>query len=156
MAFILFHFALNYEVFLRYTNAIARHKDIKSYQSGIEQILQSVLLNNADYASSVGFPIIILAIVHSIRTLIAFPTKCTNALDILTLAFVVTYTALLVAGQTRGEVGRLWIFMNPLIALFATKVILKFFKKPVYNIPFVVTLELITAFFIYKFQNFLS
>ena len=155
LTFQIFHIAFNYDPFLRYSHAIARHREIKSYEGGVTQILDSVLVNNVDYASSIGFPLVILAIAHSVRTLLAFWKKKLSFLDILTLAFIITYLSLLIAGQTRGEVGRLWIFFNPLIALFATIEVLKFSKQSIYNIPVVATLELVTTIFIFKFQNFL-
>ena len=155
-AFIFFRVFLNYDPFLRYSHAFAQHRNLKSFESGIGQILDSMLLNNVDYMSSIGFPVALLAIAHSIRTFTAFLKKRFTLLNILTLAFTLTYLALLIAGQTRGEVGRLWSFFNPLIALFAIAEMRIFFKRSIYNIPFVVTLELITTIFIFKFQNFFA
>ena len=115
-----------------------------------------MLLNNVDYMSSIGFPVALLAIVYSIRTIFLFLKKRYSLLNTLTLAFIVTYLALLIAGQTRGEVARLWIFFNPLIAILAVAESFKFFKQSIYNIPFIISLELITTIFIFKFQNFFA
>jgi hypothetical protein len=156
LAFVLFRVFLNYDPALRYSQALAQHRNLKSFESSIKQVLDSMLLNNVDYMSSIGFPISLLAIVYSIRAIFLFIKKRFSLLNTLTLAFVATYFALLIAGQTRGEVGRLWIFFNPIITVLAVAETFKFFRQSIYNIPFIISLELITTILIFKYQNFFA
>ena len=156
IAILFFYFILDYKFLTRYEFALSRHREVKFFQSGILQILNASLLNNVEFAISIGFPIAVLALLRVARSIKAFLKKTMINIDILTLAFASTYLALLLVGQTRGEVGRLWLYFNPLIAIFAGIEAYKLFKNPKRGIFFIITLESITTMFIFKFQDFFA
>jgi hypothetical protein len=154
LLFFLFQFLLNYDLLLRYDNAIEIHRMLKNFEPGFEQILEALRLNNLEIASWIGFPIALLFLIRIGNTVIAYIKKRATYLDGLTAAFVITYLVLNFIGQTRGEVGRLWLFMTPLFALFAAAEIVRLFKKKELMIWYVVGLQFITTFMTFKFQDY--
>ena len=156
IAFAFFRLFLHYTPLLRYTNAITYHRDAKSFQSGMKQILSASLLNNIDFAVSIGFPIAILSLIRGGRAIGAFLKRHVTYLDVVTLAFGITYLALLIVGQTRGEVGRLWLYLAPLLAIFSSIEAHKLFHRPKQGIYLVIALQLSTTMFIFKFQDFFA
>lgn len=154
LLFFLFQFLLNYDLLLRYNTAMEKHRMLKQFVPGFEQILIALKLNNLEIISWIGFPIALLFIIRVGSTVAAFARRRITPLDGLTAAFIATYLVLNFSGQTRGEVGRLWLFMTPLFALFATAEIVKLFKKKEIMALYVVSLQLITTFMTFKFQDY--
>ncbi|MCJ7707880.1 MAG: hypothetical protein MUO38_09715 [Anaerolineales bacterium] len=75
-------------------------------------------------------------------------------LDVLALGFVATYVGLNVFGQTRGEVGRLWLFMVPVLVLLACDEVENLFGRRPMATYLLLGSELITTFLLYKFHDF--
>ena len=127
---------------------------LKELEPGIEQILKALKLNNLEFASWIGFPIAVMFLIRIGNSVVAFIRKKATSVDGLTAAFGLTYLALNLIGQTRGEVGRLWLFMTPLIALFAATEIAELFKKPRAVTYYIVGLQFITIFVTFRFQDY--
>lgn len=144
---------LNYDIFLRYGNSIIRHRMHKLYEPGLQQIFEAILLNNVEFSVWSGIPIILLAIATTIKSAILFFKRKADQFDYLLAAFALTYIALNIMGQTRGEVGRLWIFLLPVIALFAAKEVKELFNNKIAGISFIYILQLITTLLTYHFQD---
>ena len=117
--YILAYFSLNYDPILRYQNAMIKHKTLKEFETGLKQILEALKLNNLELASWIGFPIALLSGVFMVRSILFLLKNDYKPLHVLAAAFFTIYMVLNLAGQTRGEVGRLWTFMDPLFILFA-------------------------------------
>ncbi|MCJ7624694.1 MAG: hypothetical protein MUO76_14425 [Anaerolineaceae bacterium] len=154
LIFFLFQFILNYDLLLRYNNAMGIHRMLMNFEPGFDQILEAFRLNNLEIASWIGFPIALLFILRVGNTVIAFIRKNASYLDGLTAAFVITYLLLNFIGQTRGEVGRLWLFMTPLFSLFAAAEIVRLFKNKNMMTMYVLSLQFITIFITFKFQDY--
>jgi hypothetical protein len=75
-------------------------------------------------------------------------------LDVLALGFIATYVGLNVFGQTRGEVGRLWLFMVPVLVLLACDEVKNLFGRRPMTTYLLLGAELITTFLIFKFSDF--
>ena len=88
------------------------------------------------------------------KSTMAIIKKKTNSLDCLVAAFLATYAALNVLGQTKEEVGRLWVFMVPIISLFALVELKTLFTRKDTGIYLVISFQLITTMFTFKFQDF--
>jgi hypothetical protein len=158
LAFLVF---LDYDIIVRYSNALAQHRLHKEYLSGFHQIKDAIYLNNIEAAAWLGFPFVILLLASFVRTGINFLSKQTNKLNILMAASFITFTALNIFGQTRSEVARLWIFMMPLASLFTADEIRIIFKNPLrsknnWNLTgflLIISLQLITIFMTFKYQD---
>ena len=152
--YFLAYFLLNYDPLLRYQNAMIKHKSLKQFETGLDQIFKAIKLNNLEIASWVGFPVALLSVVFVIRSLVSLIKTKFKPLHILTMAFFITYLALNLVGQTRGEVGRLWIFMDPLIIIFAVSELLHQFKNPKWGVWYLYAIQLLTVYFTFRFQDF--
>ncbi len=54
--------------------------------------------------------------------------------NIFTIAFFLTYLVINLLGQTKGEVGRMWMFLLPVISVIAGKEVQMLLKDPVRGI----------------------
>jgi hypothetical protein len=169
--FVLFRIFLNYDFFHRYAIAmrVVRNFDFilrtgqkatvdlttTTIQPGLKQIFRAALLNNTELAAAVGFPIFLLFVWRSARTIIALVRRKATHLDFALGAMCLTYIALNLYGQVQGEVSRLWIFWVPMMVTFAGVELATQFRRRVLAVNFVVLLQLITILMIFQFQDFL-
>lgn len=149
-----FRIAFNYDFFQRYAHAMELHRRAKEYIPGIGQLVKSLLLNNAEMLTWTGFPITILFCFGVIRSFTNVFHGKVESLDPLLVAFVITYLALNIFGQTNGEVQRLWLFLVPIIVLFSAREVLLIFNKKSIGVNLIILLQLVTIFLIFRFQDF--
>lgn len=152
--FLLFKGLLNYDLLLRYTNAMAQHRRAKEFTPGLEQTLHALLLNNAEMLTWSGFPFILLAAVQMVRSLGACLRCRPQPLDELAAAFFLTYGALNLLGQTNGEVQRLWLFLIPVLALLAAKEAIRLSRSHPGVLAWLFFLQWGTAWLLFTFQDF--
>ena len=154
LTYLAFRFLLNYDFFLRYAGAFARHRAHKEYQSDLEGILIALLINNFEFAFSIGVPLALLALGRAARAAAVFIQNKAARLDGLLAACVITYLFLNLFGQTRSEVGRLWLFLLPLAALFAAPEARALFERQKASIYLVIGLQLATTILTFLFQDY--
>ena len=169
--FLLFQYALNYDIFQRYETAmrIVRNFDFvirtgqkatvdlttTTVQPGLRQILRAAGLNNLELAAAVGFPVFLLFVWRAVRTAINILRRRAVELDYALGALVLTYIALNLYGQVQGEVSRLWIFWVPMMVLCAGVELASQFVRRERAVWLVVTLQLITMLMTFQFQDFI-
>ena len=147
---------LNYNFFLRFSNAIVNHRtsmDVVGMPS-LQQMLGYSFLNSVEFAVWTGIPLAIIFISVLVKAVRAFVQKRATALHGLMAAFMITFLALGLLGQTRGEVMRLWLFFVPLVCLFITQDVSGLFKRRQWGFLFLTVLQLVTLFLTFKFQDF--
>lgn len=154
LLFLLCRWMLNYDIVIRFQSAMNWHRSLKEFQPGLKQIMDSIILNNLEIASWIGFPMALLAVSRFVKAAYAYLKHRADQLDVLTTAFLITYLALNVLGQTRGESGRLWIFMVPLFSLFAAVEVITLCTNKKNATFYLITLQLITTFMTFKFQDY--
>lgn len=152
--FLLFRWLLNYDLLLRYSNAMAQHRRAKEFEPGLEQWLHALLLNHAELVTWSSFPFILLALFQMLRSLAACIRRQSQLLDELAAAFFLTYGALNLFGQTNGEVQRLWLFMIPLLAILAAKEARRLTQSRLTNLSFLFLLQWVTTWLLFTFQDF--
>ncbi len=152
----LLRLGLNYDIFLRYTHAMEGHRAIKSFEPGLTFTFEALFVNTLDIAAWTGFPVFILAVVASIQAAINLIRNKASQLDALLFAFAATYLALNLFGQTRGEVGRIWLFMLPLLALGAVRQIRQMFYGQPKWAYLLLAMQLISVFLTFQFQDFFA
>ena len=156
IANIIFSLAFNYHFISRYQNAMSSHQFHKKYEFEPINLLDTILLNNIEFAMWSGVPIILLFFSSMGRVIASLFKKAVSSLDSLAIAFLLTFIALNIFGQTRSEVGRLWIFLLPTIVIFSADEVNRFFNnrnKVALATLLIVILQLVTIFFTYKFQD---
>ena len=117
---LVFFGAFQYNAVLRYQNAITMHKEMKLLATGFEQLKDALILNSIEFTMWIGFPVAILLVMRTVQSGIAVWQRKAGVLDRFYAAFLPTFILLNVFGQTRSEVGRLWAFFMPLVAIFIT------------------------------------
>jgi hypothetical protein len=152
--YLVFRIIFDYDFFVRYSNALAAHRAHKKFTGDLNGILKALFINNVEFSLWTGIPLVILAFTQSIRSTSLFFKKRAQDLDWLVIAFGLTYLATNFLGQTRSEVGRLWLFMVPLVALSAAPIAAKLDDKGGKGVYFIAMMQLITTFLTYKFQDF--
>ena len=152
--FLLLKWLLNYDILLRYTNAMAQHRRAKDYVPGPEQVLFALLLNNAEMLTWSGMPFALLTLVQMGRSVAACMRRQPQPVDELAAAFLLTYVALNLFGQTNGEVQRLWLFMLPVLALLAAKEMLRLSRGKPAAMLYIFFLQWITTWLLFTFQDF--
>jgi hypothetical protein len=153
LTFFLFWVALDYNFFTRYAAALARHRAHKPYDTGFRQVLDALILNNVEFAVRTGIPIFLLFVSRTFHALVSLVKRRVEKLDMLALSFGLMYAALNIVGQTRGEVGRLWIFLVPVVALLAADEVISLLKSKRLGVNLLISLQMITVALTYKFQD---
>ena len=153
---LVFYFVFKYDAVLRYQNAITMHKQMKLLATGVGQLKDAWVLNSIEFTMWIGFPVAVLMVMRTVRSGIAVWKRQADVLDRFYAAFLPTFVLLNVFGQTRSEVGRLWAFFMPLVAIFITPEAMRLLKNKKVAVFSLLLLELITTFLIFKFQNALT
>jgi len=144
---ILFRVVLRYDPIVRYLAAMANHSEIMGFEHQVLLDLWTVLLNNVEFSMWIGFSMAALLIGAILRLIFGKPWRWTAVASLFT-SFLVSYAFINLLSQTRGEVGRLWLFMLPMVAMFAAETL----RPTTSRLPFIasysVGLNLLTTFYI--------
>lgn len=154
IAYISFKVFLNYDFFIRYPNALAQHREHKHFVVTTFELVKSIFINNVEFSLWTGLPVTLLAFVQLAQSVRHAIRHRLERKDVLAIAFLLTYIALNVFGQTRSEVGRLWLFNVPMIALLAALTIERLDRRQPRWLAFVIALQWVTVFLTYHFQDF--
>jgi hypothetical protein len=166
-----FRVFLNYDILLRYetANRVVRNFDFvlrtggtmtealatTAIRPGVGQILRAALLNNLEFAASVGFPVFLLFLWRAIATVARLVRRRATELDLALGALLLTFLALNAYGQMQGEAARLWMFWVPMVVIFAGLELLSQFRRKELGFYLVITLQLITIWMTFLYQDFL-
>jgi hypothetical protein len=154
LAFLFYQF-LDYDHFLRYEEALMLHRTLKQFQPGGKQIFQAILLNNIEFAALVGFPLFILFITRITESVFQIKRKQIDQTTVFVLTFGAMYAVVNVLGQTKGEVGRIWLFLVPALTIFASSEIINSFPQVKHRtIVYGVLMLLVTSLLIFVFQDY--
>jgi hypothetical protein len=146
----LFYVGFSYDPFLRYSKALAVHRSVKLLEPGLPQIILAVVQNNLEFVFWVGAPIFLLTLSGWLRSGMRLLKERLRDIDLVAISFFVTYLLLNFFGQTRGEVGRLWIFLVPMFVLLAFNEVKYIFGFNVKVIQVGTAVQLTTAYLLLK------
>ena len=133
---LLFRFTLNYDIFLRYSNAMKNHHWFNAWRWSITMVSQSGIANIVSYVALVGVPIMGLAFMNSLRHISTTLNQCLSLkwvsyrklLPVLTL-FIFLFLCFF--SQTRSEAARLFLFLVPICCILAANEVKeRFITKP--------------------------
>ncbi|MCX6053479.1 MAG: hypothetical protein NTZ74_00915 [Chloroflexi bacterium] len=141
-----------YNPIIRYQNAFLNHRTIKNFNVLVIPFFKNILLNNFEFAISIGGPIYIVFISEGIRSFIKWLTKKGTATDLLNLAVFGTFIVLNMFGQTIGEVGRLWIFFGSFISIVVSQAFNRDYFEIKNSFSLLIFMQLVsTVVFYYSF-----
>jgi hypothetical protein len=153
VVYFIFSTFLGYDVLTRYFQAMESHHLAKRYSGDLASLPLTILINNIDFGLGSGFPTPFLLLILAARSVYALFRRQVTRLDWVTLSFFSMFLVLNVAGQTRTETARLWLFLLPFIAIFEADFLDKLFAKRTGWLYWLVALQLITAFLVFKFEG---
>lgn len=151
---LLFLLILHYDPLARYQAAMAAHRTAKYYQGGLEQMGITLVLNNAEFLTWIGIPAAVLLIAHLVRSGWAWIKQRADSTDAMMVAFFLVYAALNLAGQTRSEVARLWLFLLPVMAIFIAREARLLLRRKGSALVILVLIQLVTTFLLFAYQDF--
>jgi hypothetical protein len=167
LLFFLFRYFLNYDFFLRYKNAMAvvynydyyLRVGLKPGQTSVSlidrigQTLTAMKLNNIEFATAVGFPVFTLFLVQGIKVVVSFFRKSAGQAEAIQAGLLGTFVALNLAGQTRGEAARLWMFWVPMVVMFAGIEFVPLLQRKRWLFYLLLAAQFITLMLTYQFQD---
>ena len=103
------------------------HRSLIRIKPSDNQFWDSVLINNLEYVFWVGPSVVILVCVGVLSK--AGRINYKSEKTILISASILFYVLLNLSGQNRAETSRLWLFLNPLLALIAPIYIVEMDEK---------------------------
>jgi len=143
-----------YSPFARYQLAFQKHREIKQFEFSAQWILEYIFLNHVDFMLWTGFGLLFLFYVSSIRAFVLFFQRKAVTYDGFRIAFFLTFLILNLVGQTRGEVGRLWVFLLPGFALTIFPESLKLLKNPLHSLQLFFLLQMFSTFLVFYYIHF--
>ncbi len=151
---LVFWLGLNYDVLTRYQAAMETHRAHKKLEPGLAAWFKALVINNIEFTLWTGVSLILLVIFQGRSALMRVWKKKPGLLDLMLLGFLVTFVALNFFSQTRSEVGRLWLFLVPVLAVIAAPQAVSLNRKPIRSLWFILVLQLFTVWITYHFQDF--
>jgi hypothetical protein len=127
---ILFRIIFNYDILLRYNNAVRFHLAWKNWVPTFTNSLYFGTLNLVEYVLWVGIPLSILAFMDVPKFIAESVGRRNVTLEsIQPLVLSGTLFCMAFFGKTRGEVARIWLFLVPYICMMAAHTILTRYKN---------------------------
>lgn len=146
--------AYEYNPISRYQAAIQHHIANKSYTSSPTQLINNFVLNGIDFTFWSGVPIVFLFLASCVRVLSAMIRGNLKREGTFLIAFAVTLLGINLFGQTRSEVGRLWIFLLPIISIFSGRELECLHRKLPGITELIAGLQWITVILMFIFWDF--
>jgi hypothetical protein len=154
LVFLLVWFGAGYNPLVRYQLAFQKHREIKQFEFSVPSLLQYVFLNQIDFMLWTGFGLLFLFYLASLRSFKAFFQRRATTYDGFRMAFFLTFLLLNLIGQTRSEVGRLWVFLLPGFALSIFPESLKLLKNPLHSLQLFFLTQLWSTFLVFYYIHF--
>jgi hypothetical protein len=143
-----------YNPLVRYQLAFQKHREIKQFEFSVQQILEYSFLNHVDFMLWTGFGLLFLFYVSSFRAFALFFQRKATTYDGFRIAFFLTFFALNLVGQTKSEVGRLWVFLLPGFALTIFPESLRLLKNPLRSLQLFFITQMWSTFLVFYYIHF--
>lgn len=121
----------------------------------MKQILSALILNNLEFATVIGIALFILFIIYGIRLIIRVLKHKADYPDTILASVFLSFLAVNVAGSAQGEVGRLWMFWNPIVIICSILEFRRYKFNKLAQFCFIILTQTITLVLTYHFQDLL-
>jgi hypothetical protein len=150
-----FRLAFDYDPLVRYRNTMALHAHWKVASWSASDTLRFGLLDLIEFCCWTGMPLTVLFLLDQARTVSAAARRRPLPGNALAIALSVALLALAFAGRTVAETARLWLFIVPLVVLFAGRALSESrLLRTRAAMLAVVLLQFLTILAIKRFQDF--
>jgi hypothetical protein len=119
LAWIVGQALFGYDPVARYSAAMQLHRAIKGVQTDFPSLRQYALLNSVEFIMAGGAPLILLFLLSSGLALRRILRGLASRREAFVCAVLGAILVLYLAGQTKGEVARLWLYLFVPISLIA-------------------------------------
>jgi hypothetical protein len=152
---ILFRILFNYDILLRYDNAMVHHIAWKRWIPSFTNTIKYAKLNLIEYIVWLGIPLFTLALVSFYRSIQNLIKKNVDLISIQSLVLFVTLFVMAFFGKTKGEVARLWLFLAPCMCIVAMhEISARYNKDKIFLFWLLVFLQLGTVYLTKVNQDF--
>jgi hypothetical protein len=145
---------VNYDDYYLKIGAVDQYGQVVPWIKRASQVSQALVANNLELSTSVGIPLYVLFLFGSVGVIDRVRRRKVKKGDFELGSLLVTFIAMNLYGQTRGEVARLWIFWVPMLAFLASRGLLHIFDQKRWIIYLLLILQFITTVLLFKFQGF--
>ena len=150
-----FALAFHYDPLVRYRNAMLLHSEWKQVSWSASEVVRFGLLDVVEFLFWTGMPLTVLFLLDQARSAVAVARGRPRPIDALAVALGVTLLLLAFAGRTVAETARLWLFLVPLVVLFAGHALSQSrLLRTRAGMLAVVFLQFLTIIAIKRFQDF--
>ncbi|MFP4527164.1 MAG: hypothetical protein ACLFQX_01325 [Candidatus Kapaibacterium sp.] len=156
IADVLFRYFLDYDIFERYRSAIQYHAQWRDWNADTLRTLYFGALGIVEYIVWIGIPISIIYVVGLKESLMNIYHKRTlSDLGILSTTLAIVIMIIALAGKSKGESARLWMFLIPYICMVvAVFIVRKFRSNSRMIITLIILLQFITVYLTKVNQDF--
>jgi hypothetical protein len=151
---VILYLAYEYDPISRYQAAFQYHASNKSFEFSPAQLLNNFFLNGIDFTFWSGVPIVMLFVGSCAHTISAIVKGSFKRDDSFLLAFLIAFLGINLLGQTRSEVGRLWLFLLPILSIFSGRQIEHDSDRLSTSVEFAVALQWLTVIFMFIFWDY--
>ncbi len=143
---------LDYNVLVRYQGAMEWHRYANNFDLTGGFLLNAMVVNNLELATWTSFPMIIIAGVQIVTSLVFVIRRRATPADAFLVVFLFVYLCLNMFGQMHGEVGRVWLFLVTIFSLAAGLFISRVRLIRVPALLILVVLQILTTYFLLAYQ----
>jgi hypothetical protein len=146
--------AFNYDPIGRYEAAMELHRTIKGFRQTLQALPEYARLNSWEFVMAGGAPLILLSIASMGPTAYRSVHKSATDLDSFGIATFGAVMVLFLAGQARGEVARLWLFLFVPISLFAAPLVRSMNDLKTNRLRWMLAMQLLISVFTFLNMDF--
>lgn len=114
----LYYLLYHYNPISRFTTSLASHRDQIHTTEWLSKLFENIQISITEYLVWTGPAVLALIILVVLWKKIK-QTEYSPSKRVFLIGTGLIFFALLISGQNRAEVGRLWLFLNPLLAISA-------------------------------------
>jgi hypothetical protein len=143
-----------YDPVARYSAAMQLHRTIKGFQTDFPSLRQYALLNSVEFIMAGGAPLVLLFLISSGLALRRILKGLASRREAFACAVLCSMLVLYVAGQTQGEVARLWLFLFVPISLITAPTARTLIYPPARGFLLLFSMQLFIAFLTFMNMDF--
>ena len=149
---LLFRAAFGYDVWLRYTRAMASHAEFMHWRPGLANVARAAAYGYTEFLFYFGAALVVLCVSGFVRTVRHAAAGRMEPLDRLGLVVFALFLLLGVTSRTHHETARLWAFLSPVLCILVVREVRLHWRRGAERgLMFVVLLQLVTCLLVWRY-----
>jgi len=154
IAYAILRFGFGYDWLDGRRIAQAHHVKWKGWDERQATFVHYGMLDVLDFAVWVGLPVALVALLAFIGALADLRASLRAASPRLALGLLACFVGLVMMGRTKGETGRLWLFLAPFVCLTAAAWLHRRLRARPQEIAVLIALQATSIYFMKRFMDF--